>query len=758
MRPAFTESTLPTWTTLTATVTAPPTATATATGEPGRGDDEDALQRWSSLIGIITAIVGNVLIALALNVQRYAHTRLHKERKRIKREARAALKRAQSGSSNGHSNGTTQVGVYGTILGGDGHTGNDGEYHNGHASTNGTGSRSGLYSDHSDDDDDERDYQESEPLMASFQSSATTASSGSDSESDPNPSKKSSSNYLKSPYWWLGQILITLGEAGNFLAYGFAPASIVSPLGVVALVSNCIIAPVMFHEIFRPRDAWGVLIAVSGVVTVVLSANQKETKLNPDDVWGAITTMEFEIYLGVTTLLIVLLMWASTKYGKRTILIDLGLVGLFGGYTALATKGVSSMLSTSFLAAFTTPVTYALAFVLLSTAIMQIRYVNKALSRFDSTQVIPVQFVMFTLCVITGSAVLYRDFEKTTRKQAAKFVGGCLLTFFGVFLITSGRDQRDDDDEEDGLVETDGIEETIGLTQHDGGASSSALPQPRREQRRPSLPPPKTPSRRSSRMSRVSFADALKSDSAHSAIEPPSTHDFEPANSPAHLSGDEAHVLVSNPWQGLWVSPDPPRGARTISAESVVTRSGLGSTPVQPHPLASIKDGQETPTHSTDRPVTPRTTHSSKAANHRGRPFISPSPFSSTVTTAVKDVILRENDSPEATTSSSLRRIRSTIRASLFFNSDDEGSVMPERIAEQPIVPFSDDNLPQALGHDDAGPSSSTATKASRGRSRSLSDTLGGFFRPKKQKKQEAADEDNTQLHGDDEQPLNRDS
>ena len=29
---------------------------------------------------------------------------------------------------------------------------------------------------------------------------------------------------------------MTIGEAGNFLAYGFAPASIVSPLGVVALV------------------------------------------------------------------------------------------------------------------------------------------------------------------------------------------------------------------------------------------------------------------------------------------------------------------------------------------------------------------------------------------------------------------------------------------------------------------------------------------------------------------------------------------
>lgn len=89
---------------------------------------------------------------------------------------------------------------------------------------------------------------------------------------------------------------------------------------------------------------------------------------------------------------------------------------------------------------------------------MQIRYINRALQRFDSTQVIPTQFVMFTISVIVGSAILYRDFESATLAQALKFVGGCALTFSGVYLITSGRSRTDDnsDDEED-------EEEAIGL-------------------------------------------------------------------------------------------------------------------------------------------------------------------------------------------------------------------------------------------------------------------------------------------------------
>jgi hypothetical protein len=40
---------------------------------------ESKLREWSSLIGIITAIVGNVLISFALNIQRYAHIRLSRQ-------------------------------------------------------------------------------------------------------------------------------------------------------------------------------------------------------------------------------------------------------------------------------------------------------------------------------------------------------------------------------------------------------------------------------------------------------------------------------------------------------------------------------------------------------------------------------------------------------------------------------------------------------------------------------------------------------
>lgn len=237
---------------------------------------------------------------------------------------------------------------------------------------------------------------------------------------------------------------------------GFAPASIVSPLGVVALISNCVFAPVLLKEPFRSRDALGVLVSVAGAVVVVWSAEKEEIRLGPDEILGAISQTAFEVYFGITSAMILTLMYISTRYGHKTIMIDLGLVALLGGYTVLSTKGISSLISSSFYHIFQYPIAYLFTFVLATTAILQIKYINRALKRFDSTQVIPTQFVLFTISVIVGSAVLYRDFEAVGKDRMLKFVTGCALTFAGVYLISSKRNNTNKPvpDEEQALSET----------------------------------------------------------------------------------------------------------------------------------------------------------------------------------------------------------------------------------------------------------------------------------------------------------------
>lgn len=268
---------------------------------------------WSSLIGIVTAICGNVLISVALNTQRYAHIKLgqqYQERQRLLRRAQKRARKAQ------------QQGEGGPRFADEGY---------GAARTSTERKKRGSLERYMDDPE-EGDATEDEPLLmsASMHSDVTTETNGVPEDGGQEEEQATEKSYLKSPYWWAGIVLMTIGEAGNFLAYGFAPASIVSPLGVVALISNCIIAPFFLKEQFRKRDFLGVLIAVGGAVTVVLSASDSNPKLGPNEIWKLISTWEFETYFGITLAMMVVLMWASSRYGDKSIFIDLGLVGLFG--------------------------------------------------------------------------------------------------------------------------------------------------------------------------------------------------------------------------------------------------------------------------------------------------------------------------------------------------------------------------------------------------------------------------------------------
>ncbi|KAF3027443.1 hypothetical protein E8E15_009286 [Penicillium rubens] len=496
------------------------------------GNDGGNMHEWSSLIGIITALCGNVLISLALNIQRYAHIRIAREWEQDKNRGR--------GFANG-----THVGLRG---------------------------RSPVQYRDSEQDDFEpyRDDDGDDTERRNTGSSSRATSTG--SKDGANGNRKS---YLKSPYWWVGIVLMVVGEMGNFMAYGFAPASIVSPLGVVALISNCIIAPCLLKEKFRKRDLWGVIVSVAGAVVVVLSAKSSEEQIGPGEIWASITRWEFELYLGLTTSLIIGLMWASHQYGSRSILIDVGLVALFGGYTALSTKGVSSLLSGTLWHVITFPITYLLVFVLVSSALMQIRYINRALQRFDSTQVIPTQFVLFTLAVIIGSAVLYRDFESITAQRAAKFVGGCLLTFLGVYFITSGRVAADNESS----FSSEDEEGSIGLLNGERYYDRIDSPPPG-----PQLP--KT-----------------------SGVSIEAQYDVPQSPRGSILSTDGVDDDQSTPRGVISAAPSSPRGSLTdespLSAPSFDYTSPLRPPSRMSNPWADIEDQAVVTPQSDIRPVTP---------------------------------------------------------------------------------------------------------------------------------------------------------
>lgn len=121
--------------------------------------------------------------------------------------------------------------------------------------------------------------------------------------------------------------------------------------------------------------------------------------MDPDELVAALSAPHFLFYTAANAALLVPLTLLSNdeEWGGRYIGIDIGACALFGGYTVMATKALSSLLSAMFVQAFRFPVAWGAVAVLLITSVLQIKFLNRALIRFESKEVIPTQFVFFSL-------------------------------------------------------------------------------------------------------------------------------------------------------------------------------------------------------------------------------------------------------------------------------------------------------------------------------------------------------------------------
>lgn len=66
--------------------------------------------------------------------------------------------------------------------------------------------------------------------------------------------QRGSKPYYTSVMWWCGVVLMGVGELGNFAAYGFAPASLIAPLGCVSVIGECDLFSLIHCQWVRQKE------------------------------------------------------------------------------------------------------------------------------------------------------------------------------------------------------------------------------------------------------------------------------------------------------------------------------------------------------------------------------------------------------------------------------------------------------------------------------------------------------------------------
>ena len=255
--------------------------------------------------------------------------------------------------------------------------------------------------------------------------------------------------YVKFPLWWIGLICMLTGEIGNMIAYGLAPASLVSPLGVVGIVANAILSRVFLKEVIPTRGVIGIVCSVAGSVLVVLGAPESDVSTS---IYENVVSWE-----GLGLLCVVLLGCAyimnplrltiaiSDDFANTYVVCYCTVCSLCGAVTVTSSKVVSTALTqavngdyTEFISGETRWLTYTLAIGMIIFNMYQIRVLNIALIHFESTQVMPVYYIIFTsVSIATGMVVFHETSFDPVVQKALLFACGVALAFVGVYLINS---------------------------------------------------------------------------------------------------------------------------------------------------------------------------------------------------------------------------------------------------------------------------------------------------------------------------------
>ncbi|XP_042334365.1 magnesium transporter NIPA2-like isoform X2 [Sceloporus undulatus] len=249
--------------------------------------------------------------------------------------------------------------------------------------------------------------------------------------------------YLKEWLWWGGLLSMGIGEAANFAAYAFAPATLVTPLGALSVLVSAILASYFLNEQLNIHGKIGCILSILGSTVMVIHAPQEEEVSSLESMAEKLKNPGFIVFAGCVLLSSILLIFvAGPKYGQRNVLVYVLVCSAIGSLSVSCVKGLGIALKELFAGkpVWEEPLGWVLLVSLVICISVQINYLNKALDIFNTSVVTPIYYVLFTTAVMTCSAILFKEWQHLVFMNIIGTISGFLTIVLGIFLLHAFRD------------------------------------------------------------------------------------------------------------------------------------------------------------------------------------------------------------------------------------------------------------------------------------------------------------------------------
>ncbi|CAL8153047.1 unnamed protein product [Prunus armeniaca] len=196
-------------------------------------------------------------------------------------------------------------------------------------------------------------------------------------------------SYLLEPLWWLGFITMIVGEIANFVAYAFAPAVLVTPLGALSIIVSAVLAHFILKERLHRLGVLGCVMCIAGSIIIVIHAPKEHSITSVLEIWSMATQPAFLLYVGsVVVLVFILVFHFAPQCGHTNVLVFTGICSLMGSLSVMSVKALGTALKLTFEGKnqLIYPETWFFMLVVATCVITQMNYLNKVEKHSDQKE------------------------------------------------------------------------------------------------------------------------------------------------------------------------------------------------------------------------------------------------------------------------------------------------------------------------------------------------------------------------------------
>ncbi|KAL5188642.1 putative magnesium transporter NIPA7 [Glycine soja] len=249
--------------------------------------------------------------------------------------------------------------------------------------------------------------------------------------------------YLLQPLWWVGMITMIVGEIANFVAYIYAPAVLVTPLGALSIIVSAVLAHFLLKEKLQKMGMLGCLLCIVGSTVIVLHAPEEKSLSSVQEIWELAIQPAFLSYTAsAIAVTLFLVLYCAPRHGQTNILVYTGICSIVGSLTVMSVKAVGIAIKLTLEGANQAFHFQAWVFAMVSVTciIVQLNYLNMALDNFNTAVVSPIYYALFTSFTILASAIMFKDYSGQSISSIASELCGFITILSGTTILHSTRE------------------------------------------------------------------------------------------------------------------------------------------------------------------------------------------------------------------------------------------------------------------------------------------------------------------------------